>query len=76
MWTGVRPQTFSFQTTDYFLDAANYGHRRADGSVGNPTGNDRHEASCWRLHDLTYYDVRDDSPLVTANLVPGLHETE
>jgi len=61
MWTGV-PQTFSTrQPTDYFLDAANY-------VVDAAWEPDWKITSKQTLHDLTYYDVRDDSPL-PANLV-------
>jgi len=49
------------QTTDYFLDAANY-------VVNVAWEPDWKITSKTKLHDLTYYDVRDDSPL-PANLV-------
>jgi IS605 OrfB family transposase len=49
------------QTTDYFLDAANY-------VVDAAWEPDWKITSKQTLHDLTYYDVRDDSPL-PANLV-------
>jgi IS605 OrfB family transposase len=49
------------QTTDHFLDAANY-------VVDVAWEPDWKITSKQKLHDLTYYDVRDDSPL-PANLV-------
>jgi len=49
------------QTTDHFLDAANY-------VVDIAWEPDWKITSKQKLHDLTYYDVRDDSPL-PANLV-------
>jgi len=49
------------QTTDHFLDAANY-------VVDVAWEPDWKITSKTELHDLTYYDVRDDSPL-PANLV-------
>ncbi|WP_050033367.1 RNA-guided endonuclease InsQ/TnpB family protein [Halorubrum halophilum] len=49
------------QTTDYFLDAANH-------VVDVAWEPDWKITSKQKLHDLTYYDVRDDSPL-PANLV-------
>jgi putative transposase len=49
------------QTIDYFLDAANY-------VVDVAWEPDWKLTSKQKLHDLTYYDVRDDSPL-PANLV-------
>jgi len=50
-----------YQTTDHFLDAANY-------VVDVAWKPDWKITSKQKLHDLTYYDVRDDSPL-PANLV-------
>ncbi|SNZ12519.1 transposase, IS605 OrfB family, central region [Natronoarchaeum philippinense] len=49
------------QTTDHFLDAANY-------VVDVAWGPDWKITSKQKLHDQTYYDVRDHSPL-PANLV-------
>ncbi len=49
------------QTTDHFLAAANY-------VVDVAWKPDWKITSKQKLHDLTYYDVRDDSPL-PANLV-------
>ncbi|WP_135855079.1 RNA-guided endonuclease InsQ/TnpB family protein [Halorussus salinus] len=49
------------QTTDHFLDAANY-------VVDVAWDPDWKITSKQKLHDQTYYDVRDDSPL-PANLV-------
>ena len=49
------------QTTDCFLDAANH-------VVDTAWEPDWKITSKTKLHDLTYYDVRDDSPL-PANLV-------
>jgi len=50
-----------YQTIDHFLDAANY-------VVNVAWEPDWKITSKQTLHDLTYYDVRDDSPL-PANLV-------
>nr|WP_309242254.1 hypothetical protein [Halocatena marina] len=49
------------QTTDHFLDAANY-------VVDVAWEPDWKITSKQKLHDLTYYDVREDSPL-PANLM-------
>lgn len=49
------------QTTDHFPDAANYVVDVAWESAWKIT-------SKQKLHDLTYYDIRDDSPR-PANLV-------
>jgi len=65
MWTGV-PQTFSTRqpTTSAanYVDAANYVVRRS--VLRNPTG----KSLASRHSTISYYDVRDDSPL-PANLV-------
>ena len=49
------------QTIDHFLDAVNY-------VVDVAWEPDRKITSEQKLHDLTYYDIREDSPL-PANLV-------
>jgi len=46
--------------------------RRGGAGVGNPAGK---SLASQTLHDLTYYDVRDDSPL-PANLVQAARNRE